>query len=484
MLIHNTGEMEKHKFLLLFLLFVLTLPQQPLLLQPAEQQAPEIFFSNIENNTILFGGTVKTYENSFPFFGITSGEWRAAYLGQMPGYIVNAAECCKKYFYVGTIYIYEFPAILLVDVSPGEEPRIILIYADLPLFGVDLLPLNDTLYISGYIYRYGPVSESDIIVIRYNITTEKIIDSIVFGSEAFDDYPKRMLFDGKTIVIAGDTYAYNVSQSDILIARLTPDLKLLGDMAVGGAGRENLEDALLARDGSIILVGTTVGGDGTYDAFIAKVSDVGGIQYLEAVPGYGNMYAISASTFNDSYIVTLYGELEEEKTYTLLLSYPQQAYWNTMPQTIYIVNSSLGTPTPLKTHYNGFAIQAGNTIVTITEEKKASCLDKNCSTITIHFLDFKKYAPAYFSTLYGWRATYSVTKTREKPQLYIATLVQPLKKINLATADFHIETQQYEKKIDILRELVKLIERNMLLLVFVPVVVAFILLFYEIRRKK
>ncbi|MEM3783035.1 MAG: hypothetical protein QXX32_05805, partial [Thermofilum sp.] len=136
------------------------------------------------------------------------------------------------------------------------------------------------------------------------------------------------------------------------------------------------------------------------------------------------------------------------------------------------------------THYNGFAIQAGNILVTITEEKKALCLDKNCSTITIHFLDFKKYAPAYFSTLHGWRATYSVTKTREKPQLYIATLVQPLKKINLATADFHIETQQYEKKIDILRELVKLIERNMLLLVFVPVVVVFFLLFYEIRRKK
>jgi hypothetical protein len=255
-------------------------------------------------------------------------------------------------------------------------------------------------------------------------------------------------------------------------------------MAVGGAGQENLEDALLARDGSIILVGTTVGGDGTPDAFIAKVSDVGGIQYLEAVPGYGNMYAISASALNNSYIVTLYGELEEEKTYTLLLSYPQQAYWNTMPQTIYIVNSSLGTPTPLKTHNNGFALLADDTLFIIAQEKKALCLDINCSTITIRFLDFKKYAPAYFSTLYGWRAIYSVTKTREKPQLYTARLEQPLNEVNLTITDFHIEAQQYEKKIDILRELVKLIQSNMLLLVFVPVVVAFILLFYEIRRKK
>jgi len=476
--------MEKHIPILLLLLLALTLPHQFLLPQPAEQQAPEIFFSNIENNTILFGGTVKTHGVGLPFFGIISGEWRAAFFAEIPGYIVNAAECANKSFFVGTIYIYEFPAILLVEVSPGEEPKLISIYADLPLFGVDLLPLNDTLYIAGYVYRYRPVRESDIIIIKYNVTTGKIIDSIVFGSVAFDDYPKRILYDGRNIVVAGDTYAYNVSQSDLLIARLTPDLKLLGDMAVGGAGRENLEDALLARNRSIILVGTTVGGDGTPDAFIAKVSDVGGIQYLEAVPGYRNMYAISASTLNDSYIVTLYGELEEEKTYTLLLSYPQQAYWNTMPQTIYIVNSSLGTPTPLKTHNNGFAIQAGNALVTIAEEKKALCIDKNCSAITIRFLDFKKYAPVYFSTLHGWRATYSVTKTREKPQLYIATLVQPLKKINLATADFHIETQQYEKKIDILRELVKLIQRNMLLLVFVPVIVAFIFLLYEIRRKK
>jgi hypothetical protein len=476
--------MEKHKFVLLLLLLVSTLPRQFLLPQPAEQQAPELFFSNIENNTILFGGTVKTHGVGLPFFGITSGEWREAYLAQMPGYMVNAAECGNKSFFIGTTYVDGFPAILLVEVSPGKEPKLISIYTDLPLFGVDLLAINNTLYIAGYVYRYRPVRESDIIIIKYNVTTDKIIDSIVFGSVAFDDYPKRIFYDGRSILVAGDTYAYNVSQSDILIARLTPDLRLLGDMAVGGAGRENLEDALLARDGSIILVGTTVGGDGTPDAFIAKVSDAGGIQYLEAIPGYGNMYAISASTLNDSYIVTLYGELEEEKTYTLLLSYPQQTYWNTIPQTIYIVNSSLGTPTPLKTHNNGFAIQAGNTLVTIAEEKKALCIDKNCSTITIRFLDFKKYAPAYFSTLHGWRTTYSVTKTREKPQLYIATLVQPLKKINLATEDFHIETQQYEKKIDIPRELVKLIQRNMLLLVFVPVVVAFILLFYEIRRKK
>jgi len=470
--------------ILLLLLLVLTFPQLFLLPQPAEQQAPEIFFSNIENNTILFGGTVKTHGVGFPFFGIISGEWRAAFFAEISGYIVNAAECGNKSFFVGTTYVDGFPAILLVEVSPGEEPKLISIYADLPLFGVDLLPLNDTLYIAGYVYRYRPVRESDIIMIRYNITTGKIIDSIVFGSIAFDDYPKRIFYDGRSIVVAGDTYAYNVSQSDILLARLTPDLRLLGDMAVGGAGQENLEDALLARDGSMILVGTTVGGDGTPDAFIAKVSDVGGIQYLEAIPGYGNMYAISASTLNDSYVVTLYGELEEEKTYTLLLSYPQQTYWNTMPQTIYIVNSSLGTPTPLKTHNNGFAIQAGNTLVTIAEEKKALCIDKNCSAITIRFLDFKKYAPAYFSTLYGWRAIYSVTKTREKPQLYTARLEQPLNEINLTITDFHIEVQQYEKKIDILRELVELIQRNMLLLVFVPVVVAFILLFYEIRRKK
>uniref|UniRef100_A0A7C1GNI5 Uncharacterized protein n=1 Tax=Thermofilum adornatum TaxID=1365176 RepID=A0A7C1GNI5_9CREN len=476
--------MEKHIPILLFLLLVLTLPHQFLLPQPAEQQAPEIFFSNIEGKTILFGGTVKTHGVGLPFFGIASGEWRAAFFAEISGYIVNAAECANKSFFVGTTYVDGFPAILLVEVSQGKEPKLISIYSDLPLFGVDLLPLNDTLYIAGYVYRYRPVRESDIIIIKYNVTTGKIVDFIVFGSVAFDDYPKRILYDGRNIVVAGDTYAYNVSQSDLLIARLTPDLRLLGDMAVGGAGQENLEDALLARDGSIILVGTTTGGDGTPDAFIAKVSDVGGILYLEEVAGYGNEFAISVSALNDSYIVTLYGEFEEEKTYTLLLSYPQQIYWNTMPQTIYIVNSSLGTPTPLKTHNNGFAIQSGNTLVTIAEEKKALCLDKNCSTITIRFLDFKKYAPAYFSTLYGWRAIYSVTKTREKPQLYTARLEQPLNEINLTITDFHIEAQQYEKKIDIPRELVKLIQRNMLLLVFVPVIVAFILLFYEIRRKK
>ena len=476
--------MEKHKLILLFFLLVLTMPQQLLLPQPAEQQAPEIFFSNIEGKTILFGGTVKTHGVDIPFFGIASGEWRAGFFAEIPGYIVNAAECGNKSFFVGTTYLDGIPAILLVEVSPGKEPKLISIYTDLPLFGVDLLALNNTLYIAGYVYRYRPVRESDIIIIRYNVTTDKIIDSIVFGSVDFDDYPHRIFYDGRSIVVAGDTYAYNVSQSDILIARLTPDLRLLGDMAVGGAGQENLEDALVARDGSMILVGTTVGGDGTPDAFIAKVSDVGGIQYLEEVAGYRNEFAISVSALNDSYMVTLYGEFEEEKTYTLLLSYPQQTYWNTMPQTIYIVNSSLGTPTPLKTHNNGFAIQTGNTLVTIAEEKKALCLDKNCSTITIHFLDFKKYAPAYFSTLYGWRSVYSVTKTKEKPQLYTARLERPLNEINLTIADFHIEVQKYEKKIDILRELVKLIQRNMLLLVFVPLLVAFILLFYEIRRKK
>jgi hypothetical protein len=481
----SSSKMEKLYSPLLLLILITTLlliqSSQP---QPSEQLTPEIFFSNFENGTLLFGGIIKDWGESLPLFGAASDTEREAYFLENKGYVLNAAMHRERFFFIGTAYVDGLPAVLLIQIHRQEKPRLIVIYSDAPLFGVDLLAVNDTLYIAGYIYRYSPVWESDVILIKYNYVAGKIEDSAVLGSVAFDDYPKRILSDGKNIIVVGDTYAYNVSQSDILIAKLKPDLTLISNMAVGGAGRESLEDALLMDDGSLLLVGSTVGGDGTHDAFIARVSEIGGLLYLTAVTGYGSEYAISASKIKYSYIVLLYGEFEEEKTCTLLLNYTLETYWGAVPQSMLIVDSSAGATAPLKTHNTGLIIKTDNLIAELYPEEKALCIVKSCPPLNVTLLDFKKYAANLFSTLYGWRPVYSIAKTREKPKLYAMELMQPVFKVSLSTVSMSVTNQPYVRKLDLVKEATRFIRRNMPLLLFAPMIAAAMLLAYELKKRR
>ena len=202
--------MKKLELALFFLLLVTVLPWHFSYAEQNKKPVPQIFFSSIQDDVVFFGGMIQSNHVNYPFFGLSSNNWRTAYFAQIPGYIVSAVKVGDKFFFIGTTYLDGFPAILLVEVSPQKRPRLKAIYSDLPLYGVDLLSLNDILYITGYTYRYRPVRESDVILLKYNYTAEKIINSVVFGSIAFDDYPKRILFDGENIIIVGDTYAYNI----------------------------------------------------------------------------------------------------------------------------------------------------------------------------------------------------------------------------------------------------------------------------------
>ncbi|MCC6003274.1 MAG: hypothetical protein LM590_02950 [Thermofilum sp.] len=465
---------------LLLLLVALLLPQS-FYSQPSEQIEPVILFASAENEALLYGGFVRHGGASFPLFGLATSTKREAYFIESTGFMLSAAAHRGYFFFAGTTYLRGLPAILLV-VMRNETLAPKVIYSELPLFGVDLLPVNSTLYITGYVYRYSPLRESDIILVKYNYVTGEIEDSAVLGSIAYDDYPKRLLSDGKNIIIVGETYSYNVSQSDILVVKLKPDLTLVNDMAIGGAGPECVEDALLTADGTLLIVGSTTGRDGTADAFIARVSEVEGLLYLTAVTGYGNEYAISASKLKDSYLIALHGEFEEEKTHTLILNYTLRR--DLELQSVLIANSSVGDTTPLKSHSTGLVIETSNLVAEIYPEEKALCIGGDCPPLAITLVDFKEYVASLLYTLHGWKPTYSVVKRREKPKLYVTELQQQLLKMNLSTASLSITTQPYARKIDLAREAIKLVERNTPLLLFTPMIAATVLVACLTKKKR
>ena len=466
---------------ILLVLLVLTLPS--LYSQPGQHYVPEILFANVEGEAVVFGGFIKSGRQSFPLLGFSSGATCKAYFLQIQGYLLNAAAHGDSFFFAGTAYLEGLPVILLVQLRNGEEPQATVIYSDAPLYGVDLLLINDTLYIAGYIYRYTPVVESDVIMIRYNYTSGEVKGSLVFGSAAFDDFPKRILSDGSNIVVVGDTYAYNVSQSDVLVARVKPDLTLVKGVAVGGAGRESAEDAVLMEDGSLLVVGSTIGGTGTPDAFVVRVSDIGGLTYLSAIIGYENEYAVSVFRSENSYIVVLYGEFEEDKKLALIVDYTSKDPWTMELRTVLAVNSSAGQVIPLRSRNTALAFKAGSYIAVLNLGGRAVCLEENCTLLTVNLLDFGEQAPNLFTGLYGWRPLWSVVDVREKPLLQASTLHLQVEEIPASNTGLLMGRQKYVKQVNILKEFVKFIERNMPLLLFTPMILAAVLIIIEMSKR-
>jgi len=474
------AEMRQY-ILLTALLVVSVLPS--IYPQPSQQLVPEVLFANVESGVLVLGGFVESGRQTFPLLGIASDSISAAYFLRIRGYLLSSVAHGDIFFYVGTAYVNGLPAILLVQLRMGEEPRVKVIHSDLPLYGTDLLLVNGTLYIAGYIYRYTPVVESDIILIKYNYTTGEIEGSLVLGSIAFDDYPKRILSDGTSIIVIGDTYAYNVSQSDVLIAKVTPVLTLIGDVAVGGAGRETVEDAVLVDDASLLIIGSTIGGTGTPDAFIVKVSDVGGLTYLSAVVGYENEYAVSALRLRNTYAVALYGRFEEDSNLTLLANYTSKDPWTMDLLTLIVVNSSAGRVTPLRSRSSALAFKSGSYVVVLYPEKRAMCLEESCATIELDLLDFGEYAHKFFAGLYGWKPLRSVVKARESPALQTSELQIQAEKIPISNSKLSISMGKYARRVNPVREVIVFIERNMPLLLFMPMLVAAALLILETRKR-
>lgn len=463
---------------ILLVLLVLTLPS--LYSQPGQHYVPEILFANVEGEAVVFGGFIKSGRQSFPLLGFSSGATCKAYFLQIQGYLLNAAAHGDSFFFVGTAYLEGLPVILLVQLRNGEEPQATVIYSDTPLYGVDLLPMNNALYITGYVHRYSPVAELDIIVLKYNYTTGKVEDLIVLGSTAFDDYPKRILLDEENIVIIGDTYSYLVSQSDILIVKIKQDFTLISDIAIGGAGLENVEDALIYND-TLFVIGTTLGKDGTADAFIARISEKEGVLSLLVFTGYGHEFATSVSRFKNSYLLALHGEFEEEKKFTLILNYTLVTPLDLKLQSAFIVNSSADDATPLKSHNTGLIVKTSNFIAELYPEEKALCLGENCPPLVLSLLHYN--ASNLFYTPYGWRLTRSIIATKEKPKLYTIEINQ-ISKVYVSSANLSVNIQLYVNRIDIVREIIKFIRRSTPLVIFIPMIVATILVVYMSRKRR
>jgi len=474
------AEMKQY-VLLTVLLVVSVLPS--IYPQPSQQLVPEVLFANFESGVLVLGGFVGSGRQTFPLLGIASDSISAAYFLKIRGYLLNSVAHGDTFFYVGTAYVNGLPAILLVQLRMGEEPRVKVIHSDLPLYGMDLLLINNTLYITGYFYRYTPVVESDIILIKYNYTAGRVEGSLVLGSAAFDDYPKKILSDGNSIIVVGDTYAYNVSQSDVLIARVKPDLKLVWDVAVGGAGREFVEDAVLMEDGSLLIVGSTVGGTGTPDAFVVKVSDIGGLTYLSAAIGYGSEYAASVLKLKDSYVAALYGSFEEDRSLTLLVNYTSRDPWTLGLRAVLAVNSSAGHVVPLRSRGTAITVKVGDCIAVLNPQERAVCLRERAEPLAVNLLDFGEQALKLFQGLYGWKPLWSVMRVRESPSLRASDMQLQVEEMPLSEAELQIGKQRYISRVNPVREAIKFIEKNMPLLLFIPMIAAATLLAFEIRRR-
>lgn len=439
--------------------------------------------AHFDRDYVFLGGSLKVGAYSLPFFGYVSNSTRKLYYVDAPGFVTGSYATNGSGVFVGTVFLEGAPSILVAEVEPRGEPRVYALRSAVPLYGVDVVSLgNGTLFVAGYVYAEATTRSSDVVVVRLSKGTP--VRVVVFGSPSFDDHPRRILYAGGYLVVVGETWAYNVSQGDVFVARLTPQLELKDDTVVGGAGIDTPEDALPLDDGSLLLVGSTVGGDGTHDGFVARVSEVGGLLYLSSITGYGEEYAVAVTRVGGAYIVVAYGGFEEDTSGALILNYTLRGAWDLAFQGAYLVKASNSSVLPVKAPWGAreAVFKTDGEVFEVFSGREV-CLSNNCSLREVVLAEYGKQVSAMLSPIYGWRTLHGVMKARATPEVEALALDYRGALLNASTSSLEVFIQPYARRFDPVKETIKFLERNIPILLFLPMVAAAVIVTLQIKRR-
>ena len=350
---------------------------------------------------------------------------------------------------------------------------------------------DNKIYVLGHTYEYGTMHDADIILSILNLSGN-LINTYVIGTRAYDDLGKKILFlDNGDIIIIGDTWAYNVSLSDVMILRLDKNMNIKWAEAIGGSSFDEATSIKIVDDGYIVTGVTRSLKFGYDDGFFFKINDNGRIEYMYGVGWKKADGIMDIVKIEDRYILLGYTSITEEDADIMLLeirdngniidSYFLRNNGLDSPHTISIENKKiLITSYFSKDGINGLMILKNSLDLSKIEIKILSTSNVNA---TLRFLKIKDIEKNIVRNSWTVKKldVYILSPNITSYNIYGATIP-----MNFKVSKIGVKIGEYSKGFDLIKFLYTHIMYYLpfIMMVLPVLVVIFVFTLYKIFRKK
>ncbi|MCK4505222.1 MAG: toll/interleukin-1 receptor domain-containing protein [Candidatus Aegiribacteria sp.] len=144
-------------------------------------------------------------------------------------------------------------------------------------------------------------------------SSNEMIQQIIIGDKRAQASCVAILPDGSFLVLLTKD-RFGASNGDLSIMKFSDDLALIWEKSYGGDMYDVASDVLILTDGDILISGATKSfGDGTFDGWMLKLDENGGIRWQTVIDMGGNDYLSSISVNETGHIyaagsTTRYGQ--------------------------------------------------------------------------------------------------------------------------------------------------------------------------------
>ncbi len=369
-----------------------------------------------------------------------------------------------------------------VSVFQDSGVRSFVLEGDADIYVSDGVVDNGSLVVAGYFSRRSS-RDLDVFVARIGLDGG-IAEVRCYGSPDYPDTAKRIVAGGDGYYVLGETWAYNVSQSDVLLLRLGRDLNLKDSLSVGGAGVDTGEDLAITRDGDYVFVGTTEV-EGVKLGFVARVSSVGGLLWLRGYrtlgdtflkrlwldSGTGRAYIIGSGVFEEGnrepfvlVLDELWGWVFNESKLVVIRAEPFLSLTGDMSGGRVMLFRSSGVS----------LVGPGNRVA-----------DYAFGPVLLNktlILDDTPELPYYSRAIYGWRVLRGVVSSRACPEISARSIYPSASTLSVEYRELVAEVKPFERKLDVGLTLRRFVERNVPVFLLLPVLVVFLAITYSTLR--
>ncbi|MEM4443940.1 MAG: hypothetical protein QW650_00495 [Thermofilum sp.] len=356
------------------------------------------------------------------------------------------------------------------------------ISANASFYGIDGIALDeDELILTGYVYASRYAGDSDVLSIR--LSSSGLVKTYAcYGSLGYPDLPRRVLRSGSLIVLVGETWAYNVSQSDILVLVLDEGLRVKASYAVGGAGAETPEDAIVV-DGDLVVVGTTTL-DG-YSGFAVRVSDVGGLVWLRSFKGFGSTFLVSVDYAGGVLKALGMTEVEEGVKVPVLLTLSEKYGWSFELSRVEVLEADNFKLMPVSARGGALFLWGNNSLFRVKDGAGKAWSMHPLNTTQLELLNHSQLAVSMERALHGWRSIPGIVE--EKPcnvLLSVRPLEPTVTTFKWRETSLKVVAGEYKSKVELGTLVQRWLERNVPLLLLSPALVIFASLILAAFRRR
>jgi len=438
--------------------------------------------SALLQDNLYAGGFMGSPLSPSPAAVVVNGSGAVVYTWGFSGMIVSTRASSRGVVMSGFIRGRGGSSGLVVALQ-GKDARSFSVVGDADVYVSDGFLEGDVLVVAGYFYRRGS-RDADVFVAKIGLNGS-ILGAKCFGSRDYPDTARRIIAGEGGYYVVGDTWAYNVSQSDVLLLSLGMDLSLRESFSVGGASLETGEDFVLMPNGDYVVIGTTES-EGVAQGFAARVSRVGGLLWLRGYrtlgdtflkrawldPTTGKVYVAGAGVFDEEqgrepFVLVLdevWGWSFNESGLVIVRAEPSQSLSGVISDGRVILHRS-----------------GGLTVLSLS----GLAFDYAVSPPTLngtYILDDSGELPYYARSFYGWRVLRGVVSERACPHLTVEEVNASASTLSIETREIQASRKPFERRFNLELAVRRFVERNVPIFLLMPVAIALLAVVYFALR--